>query len=272
MARVVELRVPAAEAELAADRLWTAGAQAVEELGGRGGTVALRSVLSDDDAVSRTRLGELPAGWELGFVDQPDAPSEAWRDHAVPIHVSPTLVVRPAWLAPLATTPGVEQVAIEPAGAFGLGDHPTTRLAAAAAERLTRAGVSVLDVGCGTGVLAVIAALRGAAPVVAIDVAEAALEATWANAARNGVERAVDVSTTPLAEVDGAFDVVFANILAPTLVALADDLLRVLAPDGTLVISGVLAGAYDHVVAALHPLAVVRTDVADGWAAVELRR
>jgi ribosomal protein L11 methyltransferase len=145
-------------------------------------------------------------------------------------------------------------------------------LAAAAAERLTGPATSVLDVGCGTGVLAVIAALRGAAPVVAIDIAEAAREAALANAARNGVAGRIDVSTTPLADVPGTFDVVFANILAPTLVALADGLRAALAPGGTLVISGVLDRAYDHVLAALAPLTVVGAEVYEGWAAVELRR
>ena len=270
MPRVVELRVPAGDRELAADRLWAAGAQAVEEVDD-GTDVALRTVLADDDEVSRRRIGELPAVWRLRFFEQPDAPSEAWRDFARAIDVSPTLVVRPAWLDRVGR-PGVTEVAIEPGGAFGLGDHPTTRLAAAAAERLTGHGTSVLDVGCGTGVLAVIAAVRGARPVVAIDVAEAAREATVANAVRNGVGGEVAVSTTALADIDGAFDVVFANILAPTLVMLADDLRRVLAPGGVLVISGVLAGAYDHVLAALHPLRPIRSDVLDGWAAAELRR
>lgn len=270
MPRVVELRVPAPDAELGADRMWVAGARAVEVLDTADG-VALRSVLADDDEVSLDRLGALPAGWAVTFFEQPDAPSEAWRDYAVPVDVSPTLVVYPAWQPPPVRA-GVLQVAIEPGGAFGLGDHPTTRLAAAAAERLTGPSVSVLDVGCGTGVLAVIAALRGAGPIVAIDIAEAAREATVANAERNGVADRIDVSTTPLGDVAGIYDVVFANILAPTLVALADALARVLAPDGTLVISGILDGAHDHVLAALAPLRPVRTDVRDGWAAVELRR
>src|SRR5690606_28140168 len=147
-----ELRVPTADAELGADRLWAAGAQAVEELDNDDG-IALRSVLADDDEVSLERLGTLPAGWTVTFIDQADAPSEAWRDFAVPIDVSPTLSVSPAWLAAPQRS-GVLQVAIEPGGAFGLGDHPTTRLAAAAAVRLTGPGSSVLDVGCGTGVLA----------------------------------------------------------------------------------------------------------------------
>jgi ribosomal protein L11 methyltransferase len=166
-------------------------------------------------------------------------------------------------------------VAIEPGGAFGLGNHPTTRLSAAAVERLTGEGsgvTSVLDVGCGSGVLAIIAAARGATRVIAIDIAEAAREATVANAAANGVGHLVEASTDALAQIDGACDLVLANILAPTLIALAPELQRVLAPDGALVISGVLDGGYDHVIVALAPLRVVRVDVLEGWAALELRR
>ncbi len=128
----------------------------------------------------------------------------------------------------------------------------------------------VLDVGCGTGVIAVMAALVGASDVRAVDVASAAVEATRDNAARNGVADQVEVDTTPAAGLDGSFDLVVANILAPTLIELADDLRRLTALDGRLVISGILADRHDHVLAALAPMVVVHSDVLDGWAAVTL--
>jgi len=264
--RVTELRVPPAAAELAADRLWAAGAGAVEEAAD-GDVAVLRSVLAGDDAVSLQRLGRLPGEWEVRFVDQNPTPLETWREFARPVVVSPTLTIAPAWYPGARPGPGV--VTIEPGSAFGLGDHPTTRLAAAATERLGGPGVSVLDVGCGTGVLAIVAAGLGAQPVVAIDTAEAAREATLVNAAANGV--VVDVSTSPLEQVDGQFDVVLANILAPTLVALAPDLLRVVAPGGALVVAGILDGRYDHVLAALTPLRPAHVEVIAGWACIELR-
>jgi ribosomal protein L11 methyltransferase len=274
--RVTELRVPPGDAELAADRLWGAGAQAVEEAVEPDGTVVLRTVLASDDEVSRARLAQLPDHWEVGFCAQPDAPEQTWRQFAVPIKVSPTLTIRPAWVPVAATSKaGTLDIAIEPGGAFGLGDHPTTRLSAAAVERLTGEGrgvVSVLDVGCGSGVLAIIAAARGAASVIAIDIAEAAREATAANATANSVGDVVVASIDPIEQIDAVFDLVLANILAPTLVALAPELRRVLAPAGVLVLSGVLDGGYDHVVAELEPLRLVRADVLDGWASLELRR
>jgi ribosomal protein L11 methyltransferase len=165
-------------------------------------------------------------------------------------------------------------VHIEPGATFGLGDHPTTRLSMVALRRVlsAHADATVLDVGCGSGVLAIGAVLLGARSAVGIDITPAAVPTTLDNAVRNGVDGRVQVSTTPLAEVEGTFDLVVANILAPTLVELADDLLRVLSTDASLVISGVLDGRYSHVVDALAPAHVVAVDVLDGWAAVTLWR
>ena len=267
--RLIELVVPSDEAELAADRLWCSGAGGVEELDGEHGTSVVRTVLAADDALSIERLGPLPARWEVRFVDVEDAPSESWRDHARPIVVNSELTVAPAWVD-VDAGPGTTVVRIEPAGSFGLGDHPTTRLSADAMWRTVSPGDQVLDVGCGSGVLAIIAVLRGADRSVAVDIAEAAREATVANSERNGVGARVEASCTPLGEVEGHFDVVAANILAPTLIELADDLERVLAPAGRLLISGILAGRHDHVLEALAPLTPVRTDESDSWACVEL--
>ena len=267
--RVACLRVPIESAELAADRLWSAGAHAVEELDADVGHVELRTSLGSEDDIARRRLGDLPDGWVLRFVELDERPLETWREFVRPIHVNQRLIISPAWCAPTAQ-PGVLEVAIEPGGSFGLGDHPTTRLSANAVDALIRPGDRVADIGCGSGVLAVIAALRGAAMVVAVDIAEPAREATVANARRNGVEWLIDASTRPVHEVSGVFDLVVANILAPTLVDLAQELRRLTAPGGRLVISGVLAEAHDHVLEALSPMRVAETVDLEGWAAVTL--
>ncbi len=270
--RILVLRVPTSDGELAADRLWSAGARAVEEIAtdDDGPTVVLRTVLAGSDDMSLVRIGETPPTWNIEFVDAEDAPTEAWRDHVAPIEVHPGLILRPAWLVPVGR-PGTLEIAIEPGGSFGLGDHPTTRLSAAAVDRLVRPGDRVLDVGTGSGVLAIIAARRGASTVTAIDIAEAAREATDANAARNGVADLVRAATTPVHEIGGVFDLVVANILAPALVGLAEELRRLTAPHGSLVVSGILADRHDHVLEALAPMRLIERSVADGWAAVELR-
>jgi ribosomal protein L11 methyltransferase len=140
------------------------------------------------------------------------------------------------------------------------------------AVRDGRSDARVLDVGCGSGVLAVGAVLAGARSADGIDISPAALAVATANAQRNGVADSVWVGTTPLAEISSTYDVVVANILAPTIIELADDLTRVLADDGVLIISGVLADRFGHVVPALQPLRVRQVDEMDGWAAVTLGR
>lgn len=267
--RMLQIATGSDDADLAADRLWQAGARAVEEVVLPDGRSGVRTVLAEDDAVSAARLGPLPSGWLLEWVEVPDQPAATWREFVAPIAVGDRIVVRPAWLPELAD--GRIEVAIEPGGSFGLGDHPTTRLTAEAVARLTTPGCSVLDVGCGSGVLAIIAARLGASRADGIDIAEAAVEATRANAARNGVDDRVEASSAPIAEVDGSYDLVLANVLAPAIVSMAADLRRVLAPGGALVVSGVLAEAHAHVLAALDPLVAVRTEVMGAWAAIELR-
>ncbi|MGB7879933.1 MAG: 50S ribosomal protein L11 methyltransferase [Ilumatobacteraceae bacterium] len=259
------------EVELASDVLWQLGVRAIEErqLPDAVDLVELWTAVGDEpDAVARAtrRLGDR---WPTRVVDVIDDSADTWREFAQPMWVDDGLVVVPAW-QDHGFDGRVVPIAIEPGGAFGLGDHPTTLLSLRAARRHLGVGREVLDVGCGTGVIAVMAAMVGGSSVRAIDVASAAVEATGDNATRNGVADRIVVDTTPAGDLDGTYHLVVANILAPTLVELADDLRRLTALDGRLVISGILADGHDHVVAALAPMVVERTDVLDGWAAVTL--
>jgi len=267
---ITALTVPLADAELGADRLMMAGAFAVEERETGSGKVELRAPLGDQPDTVAARLGTLPAEWAWRIELVSSEPLDTWREFVAPIAIADDLVLRPAWLPALET--GTTEVVIEPGAAFGLGDHPTTRLSASATWRLTRPGMAVLDVGCGTGVLAVVAALAGATAVMGIDIAEAAVQATRDNAARNGVGMLIEASTAPLSDVSGRFNLVLANVLAPILIEMAADLIRVLADDATLVLSGLITGRWQHVVDALTPLYVVRVDELDGWVAIELSR
>jgi ribosomal protein L11 methyltransferase len=261
--RQLVVTVSLAEVELASDALWGLGVVAVEERTSADGAAAVElwTSLGDIDSV------DLP--WPWRFVEVDERVADTWREFATPIWVEADLVVRPAWVS-FDPAPGVTMVTIEPGATFGMGDHPTTRLTLVASRRWVGPGTRVLDVGCGSGVLAVGAMVLGAAQAVGIDIAPAAVPVTTANASANGVE--VEVSTTPLEEIVGSFDLVLANILAPALVALAPHLRRVLAPGGVLIISGVLQSAHAHVLEALAPLQVVATDTLDGWAAVTLRQ
>lgn len=268
IALVVTVR--AAEAELAADAVWALGVVAVEERAGRDGTVELWTSLGDDLAVVSAAVASFPAAWHWRTAVVDETVADTWRDFAAPVRVADDLVVSPAWSADT-FDPGVTVVRIEPGSTFGMGDHPTTISSLRAMRRQLRPGATVLDVGCGSGVLAVAAVQLGAASAHGIDISPAAVPTTSANAERNGVADRVTAATTPLADVPGTYDLVVANILAPALVELSADLRRVIAPGGSLVVSGILAERHDHVLAALAPLQVVETDHMDGWVAVTLR-
>ncbi len=254
------------DVEVASDALWGLGVVAVEERSTVDGGVELWTSLGDVDPATI----EWPQQWPWRLVEIDETVADTWREFATPILIEPDLVVRPAWVAYDAPI-GVTVLHIEPGSTFGMGDHPTTILSLRALRRLITAGCSVLDVGCGSGVLAIGACVLGAATAVGVDIAPAAVPVTEANALANGVADRVAVSTTDLEDVQGVYDIVVANILAPTLIALAPDLRRVVAPGGALVISGVLATAHAHVLEALAPLRAVATDEQDGWVAVTLR-
>ena len=184
--------VPAGEAELASDALWALGVVAIEERTSAGSPatedhlVELWTSLGEDVATITRAAEAFPARWRWRTVEIDPAVTESWRAHAVPSWVDRDLVVVPAW-QDVDTPGGTLRVDIDPGAAFGLGDHPTTVLTLRLLREVMWPGATVLDVGCGSGVLAVVAARLGAPYVEAIDISVAAVEATIANAARNDV-------------------------------------------------------------------------------------
>ena len=269
--RALVVTVAEADSELAADLLWQMGVAAVEERGFDADSIELWTTVGDDDAAVERLAGTHPEwAWRTEPVDL--EPVEAWRDHARPVVVADSVMTIPAWQEDAVVPNGVVPVRIEPAGSFGLGDHPTTRLALEhlVSEVAERPGCRIIDVGCGSGVLSIAGVLLGASEARAVDVSTAAVEAAHGNVERNGVGERVRVDDAPAALLAGDYDVVVANILAPVLVSLADDLRRLCAPGGRVIISGILEGRHDHVLAALEPLRPVRTTGLDGWAAVTL--
>jgi ribosomal protein L11 methyltransferase len=261
--------VAEADVELASDALWSLGVVAIEERYADG-DVELWTSVGDDVQATSALLAERLSRWTWRFVEVDESVADTWRNHAQPVWVATDLVICPAWV-PFAA-PGVTTLTIEPGSTFGLGDHPTTILSMRAlrAAITARKGATVLDVGCGSGVLAVGACLLGATRATAIDISPAAVPITRANAVANGVPDRVDVSTTPLADVDGQYDIVVANILAPTLIELSADLRRVVAPSGALIVSGVLADRHQHVEEALLPFRTTSRTTLDAWAALTL--
>jgi ribosomal protein L11 methyltransferase len=216
------------------------------------------AVLADAAAV----LGrDAPAVIEVRFVADRD-----WvrltQSQFEPIPIGERLVIAPSWHA--GGDASRIEIVLDPGLAFGTGSHATTRLCLQWLERHLPAGATVIDYGCGSGILAIAAARLGAASVVGVDIDPQALAATRDNAARNRVEVAVRASAddrpTPA-------DVVVANILSSPLKLLAPVLVDLVRPGGALVLSGVLERQVDEVSAAYAPrVALSVAGVADGWA------
>lgn len=278
--KTFHISVPEADEELAADRLWQLGVEAVGIGSVTDGRVELWTAVGASEASIERAVASLAPGWTWRTADIV-TPEETWRDHVEPTWYADDGVVVPSWLGdrPRAD-PGTVVTQIEPASSFGLGDHPTTRLtlgviAAHLRESADGAGApavsNLLDVGCGSGVLGIMAAQRGVQVIRAVDISAGAIEATNANAHLNGVADHIEADTARLSVIAESFDIVAANILAPVLITMAADLRRLLAPDGVLVVSGILAEHHDHVVEALRPLAVVRSVIDEGWACLVLR-
>jgi ribosomal protein L11 methyltransferase len=270
--RAIVVTVGSADAELASDALWALGVVAVEErpnpqLSGDD-TVELWTSLGD--GCDERAIGDALTPWSWRFEDVDETVADTWRNFAEPSRVTADLVVVPAWLGYIERD-GETALRIDPGPTFGLGDHPTTVLSLRAVRAAITPGDRVFDAGCGSGVLAIAACRFGATSALAVDISPAAVVATEQNADRNGVAELIATSLHwPQPGEVQPFDVVVANILAPVLIEHAE--LLVAATRQTLIISGLLDGRFDHVVAALAPLVVHSVDTLDGWAAVTLRR
>ncbi len=173
----------------------------------------------------------------------------AWREHFHTLRVASRIVIVPTWRS-YSNSPGDVVIELDPGMAFGTGHHPTTVMCLEALEELVSPGCSVLDVGCGSGILAIAAARLGASEVLCIDVDPMAVAAAAENAARNGVADTVSVTrgTLPSAAVKpGGYDVVVCNISSVVIGELAGELADSARPGGIIVASGIIAEKMDAV-------------------------
>ena len=211
----------------------------------------------------------LPEGWR-----------DRWKQWFLPVEITADLVVTPPWRADRVRTEGGPErrlIVIEPGMAFGTGQHETTFLCLEGIAALGSLGAlpqDVLDVGCGTGVLAIGAALCGAEKVHGVDNDPMAVRAARVNAGDNGVAARVTFADTAIAEVDGVFGLVIANIMTHILLAMRDALVARVAPGGILMLSGVLVEQADEIAEAFagDGLVHIGTVPRGGWVRVDFAR
>jgi ribosomal protein L11 methyltransferase len=285
----ITLRTDEGDAEQIADALLDAGALAVtvedaevasaddHALFGEPGSEPARHawpksrlrVLVEGDASALLAAASGAHGIALPSIESTrDVGDDDWvrtsQAQFAPTRISDRLWIVPSWHEP----PDANAIVIrlDPGRAFGTGAHPTTRLVLAWLDEELAPGATVLDVGCGSGILAIAAAKLGAGRVTGTDIDPHALAAARANSAANGI---VAHYTDPDSLGPGIYDVVLANILANPLKLLAPALAARVAPGGALVLSGILHRQADDVIATYRalapaiPLALFGID--DGW-------
>ena len=202
--------------------------------------------------------------------------AEAWKEHFPVLRVGHRLVIRPTWREHVAAPDDVV-LSLDPGMAFGTGLHPTTRLCLAGIEKWADSSLlsdaRVLDVGCGSGILAIAAALMGASDVLGVDIDPLAVETTTANAATNGMTDFIEARTggLPLAE-PARFHLVVANLISGLLIDLADELAATMWPGGRLLAGGIYRDREAEVQSAFESagLRVIGRMSEEDWVALEL--
>jgi len=251
--------------------------------GWNAGPVIVRAYLPADDELRAKKRRVEEALWHLGQIRAIPAPTfqfvaeadwaEAWKERLSVLHVGQHIVIRPSWLD-YAPVPGDVVIQLDPGMAFGTGLHPTTQMCLAALEELVSSGTQVLDLGTGSGILAIAAAKLGAGRVLAVDNDPVAVKTARGNVVVNGVQEIVSVRGGSLPEVSESYDLVVVNILAKVIVEMVQGGLAVrVRPGGTLIAAGIIADQEPEVVTALEwgGLALAERRQSEDWVCLMFR-
>jgi ribosomal protein L11 methyltransferase len=256
-----------------------------EDEGTEYGPVRVFGYLVVDEHLEENRRQLSEALWHLGMIRPLPEPAfrtivdedwmAAWKQHYHPIPIGKKLEVLPAWIEKHDETRIA--VHIDPSMAFGTGTHPSTQLCLEMVETYTRPGQPAIDVGCGSGILAIAALRLGASHALAVDIDPASIKSTNENAAANQVQQNLECALGSVAEIlQGKFSLrqaplVLVNILAPVIVRLFDaGLAGLVAPAGMLVLSGILAEQAEDVktAAAQHGMQFKEMRQIEDWVAL----
>ncbi len=198
--------------------------------------------------------------------------NQQWAQSVKPLRVGRRMVIRPSWELPALNDDDVE-IILDPKQAFGTGHHATTRLLLERLEESIHGGESVLDVGTGSGILAMAAVKLGAARAIGIDNDPVAIDCARDYARLNGCESSLTLSTQPLSDFTSQrFDVVLANLDRPTLLQLCAELAHHVRKGARLLVSGLLLDQQEEICdrLAAEGASLARRCEQDGWAALEL--
>ena len=273
----VSIRVRPEQLELAQLRLWELGASGLEE---RDATTLVREpapgqivviAAFSDEAGAQQALKEIRPEYEaeIIYVESEDWATE-WRRGFGAQRIGRRLLLHPSW-EEVQGEPDDVILTIDPENAFGSGDHETTRLVLNMLDRRLAGGERVLDVGCGSGVLSIAALRLGAASAVAIDIDEDAVIVARRNAEINGVASQLEASARSLNEIDGVYDIVLANIETRVLIHMPGELQARIVSGGLLILSGILRGERDELLAAYAPMRLEECLEEGEWCACLLR-
>lgn len=203
--------------------------------------------------------------------------AEAWKAHYHTLRIGERIVIRPAWET-AELRPNDIEIVLDPGMAFGTGTHPTTQLCLEAVETHMPTGASVVDLGCGSGILSIAAAKLGAGEIFAADIDPIATQSATENIAANGVATQITVMTGGLDVVHQrgkGYDVAFVNILARIIIEMCDHQLgTIVRPGGTMILSGVIETQLDDVKVALRKtgLATLETKQMGDWIRIIAQR
>ena len=234
---------------------------------------------SVSDAVAfikeRARDVELEIKLEINGVNEEDW-ATAWKAYYKPVHIGEKMVIVPMWES-YDEKPGEVIVRMDPGMAFGTGTHETTRLVVTLLEKYTSKGCRVLDVGTGSGILAICAAKLGAGECKAYDIDPVAVRVAKENVKDNGCDN-IECDTSDLLHgVDlsgGQYDLVCANIVADIIIRMTPDIGRYMKDDAILIASGIITERADEVVDAVvaHGLRIKERLTDNGWCALVIEK
>lgn len=284
----ISLNCPETVLEAISDLIGVVSGSGVEQTPVREGTSTITGFFRLDQGKSREQIldrleEEITPLFQLYRLTAPEPVcstmddedwSTSWQQFFKPFAIIPGLVIKPSWES-YEPKPDEQVIEMDPGMAFGTGQHASTRLALGLIHDSFQENSpkKALDVGTGTGILAMAAMLFGAEQVVAIDNDLEAVRVATENIANNNLQHQINTSATELADIRGSFDLVCANIVHDVLVDMAPTIARLLSPGGRLVLAGILCGSQEESIIDIYRqlnINLLTTAHEDEWASLLL--